>query len=106
MAPVIAAIEFSQGVEDAWGDIASFVPKLFGFLAILLIGWFVAKAIAKIANGVLERVGFDRVVERGGVGKALSSSKYDASDLVAKIVFYGLFLIVLQMASVSSATTP
>ena len=95
---VVAAIEFGQGVEDAWSGVASFVPKLFGFLAILLIGWFVAKAIAKIANGVLERVGFDKAVERGGVGRALASSKYDASDLVGKVVFYGLFLIVLQLA--------
>ena len=95
---VVAAIEFGQGVEDAWSGVASFVPKLFGFLAILLIGWFVAKAIAKIANGVLERVGFDKAVERGGVGRALASSKYDASDLVGKVIFYGLFLIVLQMA--------
>jgi hypothetical protein len=98
VAPVIAAIEFSRGVEDAWSGVASFVPKLFGFLAILLIGYFIAKAIAKVADGVLERVGFDKAVERGGVGKALSASKYDASDIVGKVIFYGLFLIVLQMA--------
>jgi len=47
---------------------------------------------------VLERVGFDRAVERGGVKKALESSQYDASDVVSKIIFYGLFLLVLQMA--------
>jgi hypothetical protein len=29
---------------------------------------------------VLTRVGFDRLVERGGVKKALAHSKYDASD--------------------------
>jgi hypothetical protein len=46
----------------------------------------------------LERVGFDTAVERGGVKKALARSKYDASDLVSKVVFYGLFLLVLQMA--------
>lgn len=92
------ALEFSQGIEDAWGDIASFVPKFLGFLAVLVIGWFVAKSIAKIANGALERVGFDKAVEQGGVKKALSKSKYDASDIVAKIVFYALFLFVLQFA--------
>ena len=95
---VLADIEFGQGVEDAWSDIASFVPKLLGFLVILVVGWFIAKAISKVADAALERLGFDRAVERGGVAKALSASKYDASDLVSKVIFYALFLIVLQMA--------
>jgi fumarate reductase subunit D len=47
---------------------------------------------------VLERVGFDRIVERGGVKKALAKAKFDASDIVAKIVIYAVFLMVLQMA--------
>ncbi|MGH9271698.1 MAG: mechanosensitive ion channel family protein [Ilumatobacteraceae bacterium] len=92
------AVEWSQGIEDAWSDIASFVPKFFGFLVILIIGYFVAKLIAKAVGAILERVGFDKAVERGGVKKALERSKYDASDIVGKIVFYALFLLVLTMA--------
>ncbi len=55
-------------------------------------------ALAKAANAVLERVGFDRAVERGGIKKALEKSKYDASDIVGKLIFYVLFLFVLQLA--------
>jgi hypothetical protein len=92
------AIEYRRGIEDAWSDVASFVPKLVGFLLILVIGWFVVKTISKIAAAVLERVGFDHAVERGGVKRALQRSEYDASDIVGKVIFYALFLIVLQMA--------
>ena len=95
---MLAAIDFEQGISDAWARIAEFVPKFIGFLAILIIGYFVAKAIGKIVDKVLERVGFDRAVERGGIKRALESSKYDASDILGKVVFYALFLIVLQMA--------
>lgn len=98
MSPVLAAVDYGQGVEDAWSKVASFVPKFLGFLAVLVIGYLVAKAIAKIADRVLERVGFDKAVERGGVKQALARSQYDASDIVGKVVFYGLFLIVLQLA--------
>jgi hypothetical protein len=94
----LIAVEWSQGIEDAWSDVASFVPKFIGFLIILLIGYFVAKLIAKAVGAILERVGFDRAVERGGIKKALDRSEYDASDILAKVVFYALFLIVLQMA--------
>ena len=92
------AVEWSQGVEDAWSDVAAFIPKFLGFLAILLIGYLVVKAISKIVDAALERVGFDRAVERGGIKKALAKSQYDASSIVSKIVFYALFLLVLQMA--------
>jgi len=92
------AVSWSRGVEDAWTNVAEFVPKLFGFLLILIIGYFVAKLIAKAVGAILERVGFDKAVERGGIKKALDRSEYDASDILAKVVFYALFLIVLQMA--------
>ena len=71
-----------EPLQAAWMSIATFVPKFVGFLLILLIGWFVAKAIAKVLDKVLERVGFDRAVERGGVKKALSRSQYDASSIL------------------------
>lgn len=90
--------QFRDGLGDAWASIATFLPRLVGFLLILVIGYFIAKAVAKIVDGILERVGFDRMVERGGVKKALQNSRYDASDILGKIVFYVLFLFVLQLA--------
>ncbi|MFD1148645.1 mechanosensitive ion channel family protein [Saccharothrix hoggarensis] len=94
----LAAVDFGQGVSDAWRAVITFVPKLVGFLLILLIGFFVAKFLAKVVDKVLERVGFDRVVERGGVKRALEHSKYDASDVIAKLVYYAVLLITLQLA--------
>ncbi len=90
--------QFRAGLGDAWASIATFLPKLVGFLLILIIGYFIAKAIAKLVDGILERVGFDRMVERGGIGRALESSRFDASDILGKLVFYVLFLFVLQLA--------
>jgi hypothetical protein len=94
----LAQVDLGNSVENMITATVEFVPKLLGFLAILVIGYFVAKAIAKVLDKVLDRVGFDRAVERGGVKKALDRSKYDASDILSKIVFYTLFLFVLQMA--------
>jgi hypothetical protein len=81
-----------------WRSVATFAPKLVAFLVILIIGWIVAKLIAKAIDKILERVGFDRAVERGGVRKALARSNYDASTIVSKIVYYALLLFVLQLA--------
>jgi hypothetical protein len=96
--PVPVAVDFQGGIQDAWSSVAAFVPKLVAALVILLVGYFIAKLIARILNTVLERVGFDRAVERGGIKQTLARSKYDASDIVAKLVFWTIFLLVLQLA--------
>lgn len=92
------AIDIQGGLSEAWQRIAVFVPKLLGFLAILIIGYFVAKLIAKLVDSLLERVGFDGWVERGALKTALEKSKFDASDIMATIVFWTTFLLVLQLA--------
>jgi Conserved TM helix len=92
------AIEWEQGLNDAWARIATFVPKLLGFFAILIIGYFLAKALARAADAILERVGFDGWVERGSLRAAMERSKFDPSDIVAVIVFWAIFLIALQLA--------
>jgi hypothetical protein len=91
-------VDWQGGVSDAWSSIATFVPKLLFFVVILLIGFLVAKVLAKVTDGILERVGFDRAVERGGVKQALSQSRYDASDIVAKLVKYAVVLLTLVIA--------
>jgi hypothetical protein len=89
---------FRDGLGDAWAAVATFIPKLIAFLVILIAGYFVAKAIAGLLDRLLERVGFDRWVERGGVKRALARSRFDASSLLSQIVFYVVFLFVLQLA--------
>jgi hypothetical protein len=92
------AIDIQQGLTDAWTRIASFVPKLVGFLVILVIGYFVAKILAKVVDRLLERIGFDRWVERGTLKQALDRSRFDASDILATVVFWTVFLFALQLA--------
>jgi hypothetical protein len=97
-AGTVQAVDIGDSVSDGLSTVARFVPRFVGFLIILVIGYIVAKMVAKLADKVLERIGFDRLVERGGIGKALERSTYDASDLVAKLIYYALLLITLQLA--------
>ncbi|MFK0074672.1 mechanosensitive ion channel family protein [Arthrobacter woluwensis] len=79
-------------------QVVEFLPKLLLFLVILIVGLLIAKAISKALQKLLAKVGFDRLVERGGVKKALDRSSMDASDIIGKIVYYALVLFVLQFA--------
>ncbi|WTW94003.1 hypothetical protein OG216_11665 [Streptomycetaceae bacterium NBC_01309] len=91
------SVDFGQGFTDAWTSVAKFVPKLLAFLVVMLIGWIVAKVVAGVADRVLRRVGFEKVAERGGVAHALEGSKYDATGIIVKVVYYALMLMVLQL---------
>ena len=91
-------MDFPAVLQNGLAAVISFVPLALLFLVILIVGLIVAKLISKALEKLLEKVGFDRLVERGGVKKALAKSKLDASDIVAKIVYYALVLFVLQFA--------
>jgi hypothetical protein len=68
------------------------------FLVVLLIGYVVAKLLSRLVEQLLERVGFDRWVERGSLKSALERSRLDASDILGVITFWSVFLIALQLA--------
>ncbi|MFG2057554.1 hypothetical protein ACGFI9_26390 [Micromonospora sp. NPDC048930] len=89
---------FGNAVGDAFRSVMLFLPKAVAFVAILVVGWLIAKAVLKIVDKVLERVHFDRAVERGGIKTALARSRYDASDIVAKLAYYAVLLVTLQLA--------
>jgi Conserved TM helix len=95
---MILAVDFQGGIESAWSNVATFVPKLAAALVILIVGYLVAKVVSRILDRILERVGFDRVVERGGLRQALARSRYEPSDILAKVVYWTIMLFVLQLA--------
>jgi hypothetical protein len=94
-----AAIEWSAGISDAWSKLATFVPKLIGFLAILIIGLIVAKIIRKIVTRLLTTAKVDQIVDKSGFGRTLRQSGIgSASKLLVQVIYVGLVLLVLQLA--------
>jgi hypothetical protein len=89
---------FRAGLDRSLEDLAQLLPKIAYFLIILIVGAILAKVVSKILTKVLQRVGFDNLVERGGVKKAMAKSKYDAAGILGKVVYYFIFLLVLSAA--------
>jgi MFS family permease len=91
-------VDIGQSLQNALDTIVRLIPQILLFLVILLVGWLVAKALEKAVDAVLERVGFDRMVERGGIRRAMSNSGYDPSSIAAKLVYLAVLLFTLQLA--------
>jgi hypothetical protein len=94
----LAAVDFGSAVTDGFRDLAMFVPTLLGFLVILLVGYVIASLVSKLVARGLHRVGFNQAAERVGTTRVLSHTRWDASDLVATLVFFVLFLPALSAA--------
>jgi hypothetical protein len=87
-----------QGLSDMWRSVLVFLPAALAFLAILAVGYVVARLLRSLVAKALHRAGFDRAVDRGSVGRALRNGNVRATDLCAKLVFYGVLLFALQAA--------
>ena len=76
------------------------VPKILGFLVILIIGWFIASAIAGAVTALLRAVHFNDVARRSGFSGFVEKMgiRRDASGFLADLVKWFIRLIVLVSA--------
>ena len=103
----VAAVEISQSLQRAVDDLLAFLPRLLGFLIILLIGFVVAKALQKLVTVALEKAGTDRALREGASGEVVSRVAPDASPsaLIGRVVFWFVFLGALSIAISSLGIT-
>ncbi len=96
----IAAVEISESLQRALDDLIAFLPRLIGFLIVLLIGYLVAKALQKLVAVGLEKIGTDRAVRSGPSGEYVQRMVPDVSpsDLIGRAVFWFIFLGALSIA--------
>lgn len=91
------AVEWSTGIEEAFTDVATFVPKLVGAGVVLLVGWIVARIVRRILLRVLGQVGLERAIARSGLPDTLGRP-INGARTIAAVVFWIIMLSTLQVA--------
>src|SRR5690349_2215351 len=83
-----------------FGILLAGIPKIIGFLLILLVGWLIASAVAKAVQMLLHAVKFDDVADRAGITGFVRDMGIttDASEVLATIAKWFIRLIVLVAA--------
>jgi small-conductance mechanosensitive channel len=93
-----------QTWQSAFSDLAArvvaYLPTVLLALVILGAGWALARLLAALARRLARRVGLDDAVERSGLAEGLAQAKitHPASDLVALLIFWLVFLASLLLA--------
>jgi hypothetical protein len=92
---------FAERLEQSFALLGDFVPALFGALVILFAGYLVAKVVEKGTGRLLRRVGFNQLLERGGVLQAVerSGSHLNPARVIANLLFWMVMFAVLLVAA-------
>lgn len=92
-----------NALSSVWAPIAGFIPRLFGALVVVLLGFVVAKLLDTLLSKLLAKLGLDRLMAGTGLSKILSRAGINVpvSTLIGKIVYWFVLLIFLVTAAES-----
>jgi len=79
-------------LQGTFNSIAEFLPKLIGAFIILLITWFVARAIKWAVFKILKALKFNDIADRVGINSKLKDAglKSDAAGWMAKLAYWAV----------------
>lgn len=85
---------------NLWQGFLNFIPSLIGAIIVFAFGWFVAIWVGRIFAGVLRKLSFDKILEKGGWKEALVKAeiKVDAAGFIGAIAKWILVIVFLQIA--------
>ena len=86
-------------IEHGFTVFFGWVPHVLGFIAVLLIGWIVARVLARVAWKATHKAGLDRAVHGGTGGNLLQRVVPAPSRLVGRIVFWAIMLGAISLAA-------
>lgn len=91
---------FMTSMTGALGALLGAVPRIIGFLVIILAGWFIASLIAKGVAILLRSVKFNELAQRAGLSDFVNKTgvRSDSAGFLAGIAKWFVRLIALVVA--------
>ena len=90
----VFAVNVGDSLQQGFNEFFAFLPKLIGFLVVLIIGYIVAKIVKTALTKLLQGVGADRALHSGSVGEYVNkvNPNFKPSGLIGTIGFWFVFL--------------
>ncbi len=90
-----------QPLQEAIGAFLAYIPQLIGAIIILVVGYFIAKAMQAVVDRLLRGIGFDRWMERGGVKQFFDRTQTDhtPASIIGVLVFWFVLIVAITMAA-------
>jgi hypothetical protein len=91
-------MDIGNSIERGFTVFFAWLPALLGALAILVIGYFVAKLVGKLVARVLHGAGLDRTLHGGAGGNFVRKITSSPSGLLGTIAFWAIMLGTISLA--------
>src|SRR5919205_4213908 len=90
-----------QPLQNALSTFLSYLPQLIGAIIILIVGYVIAKLLQAVVGRVLQGIGFDRWMERGGIKQFFDRAETNQTpaSILGALVFWFVFIIAITMAA-------
>ncbi len=89
-------MDIGNSIERAFTEFFAWLPELLGAIVILVVGYFVAKILARVVHRLLHRVGFDRALHNGPGGTYVTQAVDQPSGFVGTLTFWAIFLVAIS----------
>ncbi len=90
-----------DALQNALSTIVGYIPQLIAAVIILVVGYLVAKLLQAVVRRVLQSIGFDQWMERGGIKQFFdrAQTEHTPATIIGLLVFWFIFIIAITMAT-------
>jgi mechanosensitive ion channel-like protein len=88
-----------DSVDHGFSVFFAWIPALLGAIAVLIIGYIVAKVVGKLVGRGTHRAGLDRALHTGPGGATVRRVVASPSRLLGTIAFWAIFLSAISLAA-------
>jgi Mechanosensitive ion channel, conserved TM helix len=90
---MVAQVQILNSIEAGLTELVAFLPRLIGFLLILIVGYIVARLLKAILRKGLEKAGLDRRLEESDARRYVDrvSPEASPSNGISRVVFWLVF---------------
>ncbi len=88
-----------SSIDNGFSVFFEWLPRAIGFIAVLLIGYLVAKLVGNLVHRLTHRAGLDRTVHNGTGGNFIQRAVPSPSRLLGRVTFWAIFLGAVSIAA-------
>src|SRR5829696_4364580 len=90
-----------QSLQNTLDRFLEYIPQLIGAILILLVGYLIARALQALVYRVLQAIGFDNWMERGGIKQFFdrAQTRETPATVLGRLVFWFVFITAITMAA-------
>jgi hypothetical protein len=91
---------FMTSFSDVFSKVFSWLPNLFAMLALLAVGYVLARIALRVATTVADKIGLQKAVERSGLAESMKhvGIQRTVPQIVGQVIFWLLICVFLTAA--------